>query len=55
MPRPRPPYLSHERTRHGKSVWYVRRDGKRIRMKAEFGAPEFDREYRAALDDACDR
>jgi hypothetical protein len=36
-------------------VWYVCRDGKRIRMKAEFGTPEFDREYRAALDDACDR
>ena len=30
MPRPRPPYLSFERTRHGKAVWYVRRNGKRI-------------------------
>lgn len=51
MPRPRPPYLSHERTRHGKLVWYVRRDGKRIRLRAEFGSPEFDREYQAALRD----
>jgi integrase len=49
MPRPRPPYLSHERTRHGKSVWYVRRDGKRIRIKAEFGTSEFSAEYQAAI------
>jgi hypothetical protein len=35
MPRPRPPYLSREVTRHGKPVWYVRRDGKRIRLKAD--------------------
>jgi integrase len=52
MPRPRPPYLSHERNRHGKSVWYVRRNGKRIRIKATFGSPDFAAEYRAALDDA---
>jgi hypothetical protein len=49
MPRPRPPYLSRERTRHGKSVWYVRLDGKRIRLRAEYGTPEFDAEYQAAL------
>jgi integrase len=49
MPRPRPPFLSHERTRHGKSVWYVRRNGKRIRIKAAFGSPEFDAEYQAAI------
>lgn len=49
MPRPRPPYLSHERTRHGKSVWYVRRAGKRVRIKAAFGTPEFDAEYQAAI------
>jgi integrase len=49
MPRPRPPYLSHERTRHGKPVWYVRRHGKRVRIKAAFGTPDFDREYQAAI------
>jgi integrase len=49
MPRPRPPYLSREITRHGKSVWYVRRDGKRNRIKAEYGTPEFDAEYQTAL------
>ena len=49
MPRPRPPYLSHEVTRHGRMVWYVRRNGKRIRLRAEFGTPEFDAEYQAAI------
>ena len=49
MPRPRPPHLSHERTCHGKSVWYVRRAGKRVRIKAAFGTPEFDAEYQAAI------
>ena len=48
MPRPRPPYLSREVSRHGKPVWYVRRDGKRIRLRADFGTPEFDAEYQAA-------
>jgi integrase len=49
MPRPRPPFLSREVTRHGRSVWYVRRNGKRVRLRAEFGTPEFDAEYQAAL------
>jgi hypothetical protein len=50
MPRPRPPHLQREITRHGKAVWYVRVDrGPRVRIKAEFGTPEFDSEYRAAL------
>jgi hypothetical protein len=29
-------------------VWYVRRDGKRIGLRADFGTPEFDAEYQAA-------
>ena len=50
MPRPRPPHLQREITRHGKAVWYVRVDrGPRIRIKAEYGTPEFDVEYRAGL------
>jgi integrase len=49
MPRPRPPYLSREVTRHGAAVWYVRRNGKRIRLRTEFGTPEFDAEYQAAI------
>ena len=49
MPRPRPPYLSREITRHGAAVWYVRRNGNRTRIRAEYGTPEFDAEYQAAL------
>ena len=49
MPRPRPPFLSREVTRHGRPVWYVRRSGKRIRLRAEYGTAEFEAEYQAAL------
>lgn len=50
MPRPRPPYLSHQRTRHGKLVWYVRRPlMPRIRIRAPYGTPEFMAEYQAAM------
>jgi integrase len=53
MPRPRPPRLHRQVTRHGRTVWYVRRGhGKRIRIRAAFGTPEWDAEYRAALDGA---
>jgi hypothetical protein len=50
MPRPRPPHLHRQRTRHGKTVWYVRHGkGPRVRLRAEFGTPAFDEAYRAAL------
>ena len=50
MPRPRPPHLHREVTRHGKAVWYVRIGrGPRIRIKAEFGTPDFEAEIQAAL------
>jgi len=49
MPRPRPPFLGREVSRHGRAVWYVRRNGKRIRLRADFGTPEFDVEYQSAL------
>src|SRR5215469_650252 len=50
MPRPRPPHLHHETTRHGKTVWYVRvGKGPRIRIKAPYGTPEFQGEYDAAI------
>jgi integrase len=50
MPRPRPPYLHRERTRHGSFIWYVRREhGPRIRLRASFNSQEFWAEYRAAL------
>jgi integrase len=50
MPRPRPPHLHHERTRHGTLVWYVRvGHGPRIRLRAPYGTKEFMAEYQAAL------
>src|SRR5262249_23685441 len=50
MPRPRPPHLQRQVTRHGRVVWYVRiGKGPRIRIKTEFGTPEFDAEYQAAI------
>lgn len=50
MPRPRPPYLQKERTRHGTTVWYVRRgDGPRTRIKGDYGSPEFMAAYHAAV------
>ena len=50
MPRPRPPHLQRQVTRHGKVTWYVRMDrGPRTRIRGEFGSPEFDAAYRAAI------
>lgn len=49
MPRPRPPHLHRETTRHGKPVWYVRVDkGPRIRVP-DYGTPEFEAAYQAAM------
>jgi integrase len=51
MPKPRPPFLNHEQTRHGSFVWYVRRGrGPRIRLRSEYDTPEFWKEYRAAIE-----
>jgi integrase len=50
MPRPRPPHLQRERTRHGVIFWYVRiGKGPRIRLRAAYGTPEFNAEYQAAV------
>jgi integrase len=51
MPRPRLPYLHRETSRHGKTVWYVRRSlaHTRIRLHGEYGSPEFVAAYEAAL------
>lgn len=50
MPRPRPPHLRHEETRHGKLVWYVRKGtGPRVRLRADYGTEAFWNEYRDAL------
>ncbi|WP_296583070.1 tyrosine-type recombinase/integrase [Xanthobacter sp.] len=53
MPRPRPPHLHRQRTRHGETVWYVRRGhGPRTRIRAPYDTPEFWAEYRAAIEGA---
>lgn len=50
MPRPRPPHLHREMTRHGSVTWYVRiGKGRRTRIRAAFGTPEFLEEYQAAV------
>jgi len=52
MPRPRLPYTSKETTRHGQTIWYVRRPGRRkVRIRAAFGSPEFAAAYQAAMSD----
>lgn len=49
MPRKRPPFVSRELTRHDKWVWYFRKEkGPRTRLP-DFGTPEFDEAYQAAL------
>jgi integrase len=58
MPRPRPPYLVREVSRHGRVKWYVRIDpgdgkrGPRIRIPGEYGSEEFTAAYNAALSGA---
>jgi hypothetical protein len=53
MPRAKPLHLHPERTRHGRLIWYVRKQhSARIRLHAEYGSQEFWAEYRAALEGA---
>ena len=53
MPRPRPPCLRRQITRHGNAIWYVRRgEGPRIRIRGEYGTDEFWRVYQAAVSGA---
>ncbi len=50
MPRPRPPHLHRETSRHGRAAWYVRvGKGPRIRLRADYGTPEFAAAYHAAV------
>ncbi len=50
MPKPRPPHLVKEATRHGKIIWYVRiGHGKRIRIRGTYGTQEFVDNYKSAL------
>ncbi len=50
VPRQRPPHLHREVNRHGRPVWYVRiGKGPRVRIKGEYGSPEFNAGYDAAI------
>lgn len=50
MPRARPLHLHRETTRHGRIVWFVRiGKGPRTRVRGEYGSPDFDAAYQAAL------
>jgi hypothetical protein len=50
MPRPRLPFLQCQITRHGRKVWYFRRDrAGRFRLPDEYGSGEFMEAYRALL------
>jgi integrase len=46
---PRKSFLSHEKTRHGRMVWYFKRNGKRIRLPDVYGSDEFNAAYEKAL------
>ena len=50
MPRPRPPHLIREVSRHGRVKWVVRvGHGPRTRLRGAYGTPEFEAEYLAAI------
>jgi integrase len=46
---PRKQFLSHEKTRHGRLVWYFKRGGKRVRLPEPYGSDEFNAAYEKAL------
>lgn len=51
VPRPLPPNLHREISRHGKPIWYVRRShGPRIRIREDYGTEGFWQAYRDALE-----
>jgi integrase len=50
MPRPRPPHLVRQVSRHGLACWYVRiGHGPRVRLNSPYGTPEFEAEYHRAI------
>src|SRR5471030_1072618 len=52
MPRPRPRHLHRDISRHGSVRWYVHVPGRpRVRLKGEYGSPEFTAAYDAAVAD----
>lgn len=55
MPRPRPPHLQRRKTRHGKYIWVVQisRGAPIVRIREEYGTPEFEQAYHDALASAA--
>ena len=51
MPRARLPFLQRQVTRHGRKVWYFRRNRSepRVRLPDLYGSDEFTATYRACL------
>lgn len=49
------PYLMEDTDRHGRSRVYVRRFGRKIRLREEKGTPNFARAYSAAVDELAGR
>lgn len=50
MPKPRPPYLIRDVSRHGKTRWYYRPPGRpRVRLPDEYDSPAFKAAYDAAV------
>lgn len=45
------PYLSPETDRHGNDRLYVRRNGRRVRIRQKPGTPEFAKAYAAAIEE----
>lgn len=52
-PMSRKPFLSHEKSRHGRMVWYFKRNGRRVRLPDIYGTPEFIAAYEKALTGSC--
>jgi hypothetical protein len=54
MPRPRPPHLQRGVSRHSKVYWFVqmKRGAPKIRIRGEYGTPEFEAAYQAAVTNA---
>jgi len=56
MPKPSLPHLRKEKTRHGKTVYYVRRKGSpRVRLPDTYGSEEFLKAYAEALAESAPR
>jgi integrase len=51
MARPRPPHLQRGTSRHGKTIWFVqmKRGAPKIRIRGEYGSPEFEAAFQAAV------